>query len=494
MTDGAKRYEYLAQRFRQRDGQSSEMLLFVAPAADVRTWAGIPRKTFDYQHGFQRSLNSGRVGEITEYFSDDKKNISPTAIVVGFNHNSEAVTVEAVTNGAASDGLVQLVIEIPDFEALELRDLIDRAATALESRLPKETIDTIRADLESAVNEASTLHDEANGEGEGQEGEAASASDVLEKPDRSYLADFYAELLGYSRGLASPTDEEKFRQILYSILKPAIIVDGQHRVFGAASADETIKLAVCALAESDWVESVYQFVVINQKAKPIKPAFLNSIIATSLSDAEIKEVYDRLDVSNVDVEKAQIMNRVNVDTDSPFRGMIDFEVEGSTGFLQFPGMSKLVRDFRNIPRTHASLLPKSDWGKPDDIWLQHFYALWRGIRSYFEGEDPRLWQEPSEGNPNNLLKIVSLQELQRLMLDNWADSRAFQFSRPSKTESAAKAFWKDFPSAFFTDEWRKKGLQTSVGRTVLRNAITDTRRNLGRRQWGHRRLGLFREE
>ena len=30
------------------------------------------------------------------------------------------------------------------------------------------------------------------------------------------------------------------------------------------------------------------------------------------------------------------MDRINTDAASPFRGMIDFEIDGATGFLQFP--------------------------------------------------------------------------------------------------------------------------------------------------------------
>jgi hypothetical protein len=76
--------------------------------------------------------------------------------------------------------------------------------------------------------------------------------------------------------------------------------------------------AVCAIPESSWAESVYQFVVINQKAKPIKPAFLSSIIATSLTSDEIATVYGRLRSSKIDVDRAEVMDRVNTDPRSPF--------------------------------------------------------------------------------------------------------------------------------------------------------------------------------
>jgi hypothetical protein len=197
----------------------------------------------------------------------------------------------------------------------------------------------------------------------------------------------------------------------------------------------------------------------------------------------------------VDVEKAQIMDRINSDHASPFRAMIDFQIEGAPGFLQFPGMNTLVGQFQRIPQDYPVLLPGGVWSADEKKdWLRHFYAFWCGVRQYFVKQDPRLWERPSEDNPNNLLKIVTLQEIQRLMLENWADSRIFTFEMPESTREAVTKFWAEFPATFFSDEWKQKGLQTSVGRQILRNAMIETRRNIGRKNWGHRRLGLFRSD
>ena len=485
-------FEYFGQRYRPREDAAQDLLLFVAPAKHIRTWAGVPRKAFDYQHGFQRTLNQGRVSEVAAYFKEDPKNVSPTSIVVGLTGN---VIIEPVEGGEAV-GSVKIKITVPDFTDVPTSELANQAMEVLRERIPKTTIDEIEANPETAATEAMhLLEKEVVDETFGIESETVVDLGAVETAaqDRSYLADFYAQLQGYKEGLlAWPQNDKQLREILYSLLRPAIIVDGQHRVFGGAMAEREMNFAVCAIPNSDWAESVYQFVVINQKAKPIRPAFLGSIIATSLSSDEIADVYDRLKSSKIDVERAEVMDRINTDAASPFNGLIDFEIEGAPGFLQFPGMARLARDFQNIPRSHPVLLPKGSWDGVDGEWLEHFFAVWRGVRSYFEGEDVRLWREPSADNPNNLFKIVALQELQMLMLDNWADSRVFKFTTTDMTEAGACAFWEEFPATFFTDEWRLKGLQTSIGRRILREAMTETRRNIGRKAWGHRRLGLFK--
>jgi hypothetical protein len=433
------------------------------------------------------------VSEVADYFREDPRNITPTSVVVGL---TGAVAIDPIP-GQIENGVetVRVHISLADLTEKSLEDLADLALQELRSRLPESLVAEIEANEEAAFTEAVRLQDEdVVDEPFGIESETGVDFGVgmeAAAQDRSYLADFYAQLRGYRRKLLEWPEQGPLREILYSMLKPAIIVDGQHRVFGGAVADERMLFAVCAIPEASWAESVFQFVVINQKAKPIKPAFLSSIVATSLSTDEIASVYTRLRTSKVDVERADVMNRINSDPTSPFYDMIDFEVEGSPGFLHFPGMARLVREFQNIPRSHSTLLLNGAWSEVAGEWIEHFFAFWRGVRHYFESADPRLWRRPSADNPNNLLKIVTLQEMQGLMLDNWADSKLVRFNAISETENKAFLFWTDFPVTFFTDEWRQKGLQTSVGRRIIRDAITETRRNTGRKNWGHRRLGLF---
>ncbi|MBB4100483.1 hypothetical protein [Sphingomonas kyeonggiensis] len=487
-------YQYNAQRFRPRADGEQELLLFVAPAADIRTWAGVPRKAFDYQHGFQRTLNPARVKDVAQYFRESPRNISPTSVVVGFTG-----AVEMKILGEELDGIepVQVTITLPDYTKMSIEELTATVVGELRMRIPDEA-GKVDQDLENRIADAVRLEDDeavdsSFGIATGSEENTDSDSGLDSIADaHSYLADFYAQLRGFQEKAITWPDERQLREVLYSILRPAIIVDGQHRVFGGAVADPDMRFAICALPGSSWAESVYQFVVINQKAKPIKPAFLSSIIATSLNTTEIAEVYDRLRSSRIDVVRAETMERVNTDPSSPFRSTIDFEVEGSPGFLQFPGMARLVRDFQNIPRSAPVLLPNGEWDEAvEGDALDQFFAFWSGVKDYFDAADDRLWRRPTADNPNRLLMIVTLQEMQGLMLDSWADSRVFKLGLLADVREQARRYWDGFPSTFFTDEWRQKGLQTSTGRTIVRDAMLQTRRKLGEKNWSHRRLKLF---
>jgi hypothetical protein len=486
-------YKYTGFTYSPRNNGS--LVSFIAPVGDIKAWAGVPRKNFNYQHGFQRTLSEKRVAELREFYALNDKNLTPTSIIVAVRAGACAITAlskkDQDGNELMPPGLCQIEMEVPAFSSESTKNLIDSAIDLLKERLGSDSTTSVENDLNAAIDiaiEAETA-DEAD---QVSDIETSAAGDLDEIPS-SHLLHFFTELLAIKSGKSSIEDEPKLREVLYALLKPAIIVDGQHRVYGAAAYTESMQFNVNAIPDADWLEQVFQFVIINQKAKPIEPAFLHSIVATSLTDAEIGHLYKRLQKSGVDVDRAQFMNRINVDAISPFRGMIDFDVEGASGFLKFPGMSALARSFRNISKDFPGLVGAELNWQDENTWLGHFYAFWTGIRDYFSALDPRLWSAPSEDNPNNLLKIVTLQEIQRMVLESWADARAFKLEDAASTKIQSRNYWTGFPPQFFSDEWRKKGLQTAVGRKYLSEAIQTTRRNLDRKGWGHRRLGLFQD-
>jgi hypothetical protein len=489
-------YAYTGIEYVQRG--SGKLVTFVAPVGDIKAWAGVPRKHFNYQHGFQRTLAEKRVNDLRDFYAMDAQNLTPTSVIVAVRKNAckitpelevDPITGEKVPN---KDGLCKIEFDAVDYSTQSTGQLIDLAITLLAERLGSVVVAEIQRNLGAAIELTIEAENEETTEGDFPEAQTPQGESMGEAPT-SHLLHFYTELLAIKQGIEVIADEVKLREVLYSMLKPAIIVDGQHRVYGAAAYTESMRFSVNAIPEADWLEQVFQFVIINQKAKPIEPAFLHSIVATSLTEDEIGRLYKRLRHSGVDVDRAQFMNRINTDPESPFRGMIDFEVEGAGGFLGFPGMSSLAKTFKGIRKDYPGLVPEGTNWSSEDVWISHFYALWTGIKEYFSGKDARLWKEPTESNPNNLLKIVSLQEIQVIMLDTWANSRTFKFVDPAQTAEAARVFWDGFPTEFFTDEWKKKGLQTKIGRKYLSDAIQVTRRNIDRKSWGHRRLGLFQD-
>jgi len=147
-------------------------------------------------------------------------------------------------------------------------------------------------------------------------------------------------------------------------LKPALLVDGQHRTFGAynkiseewekGNDDFEIFLPVGAIINSDWKESVFQFVVINQTAKNIDSKFLSSIISTSLTDLELGHFRKQLMNSGVQVTEGVVLNElgsteleIQGDNINPFYRNIEFGIDGQVGDeLRYNTVKDLVNKLR----------------------------------------------------------------------------------------------------------------------------------------------------
>lgn len=80
-------YSYPVLAFRQQNNAPVQ-LAFVAHAADVLQWAGIPRKSDELLTGFQRFRDDKRVETEVVPFFQNPQNCSPTAVIVGLRRDT----------------------------------------------------------------------------------------------------------------------------------------------------------------------------------------------------------------------------------------------------------------------------------------------------------------------------------------------------------------------------------------------------------------------
>jgi len=71
-------------------------------------------------------------------------------------------------------------------------------------------------------------------------------------------------------------------------------------------------------------EQVFQFYVLNSKAKPLSPTELRRIVSTSLTNEEIEELYKRFKQAGVSADESRWTLEIDTRPDSPFRKRIDF--------------------------------------------------------------------------------------------------------------------------------------------------------------------------
>jgi hypothetical protein len=82
-----------------------------------------------------------------------------------------------------------------------------------------------------------------------------------------------------------------------------------------------------------------------------------------------------------------------------------------------------------------------------------------------------LWTKGS-----NLLKIVTLQELQNIFLE-WLSNRGDEVKDTKTMNKLVVKFLKNFKGKFFDNEWKLTSLQSKTGRDHLRVALRNAQRD-----------------
>jgi len=226
---------------------------------------------------------------------------------------------------------------------------------------------------------------------------------------------------------------------LEAVVRPALIIDGQHRLIGAhqcsAEQGHDIFLPVVALPSASWVDQVYQFIVINEKAEKVKKELLTDIFGSSLTNEEQRRIRDDLEVARVDVEVRIAAVIANRDSRSPFRGLVrltlvDAGDDATTvGFITDATIQLLIEkgsrgarawrsddDFYEafVEPTYPDRTKWDSW--TDGTWRRYWFAFWTEVADFYNEErtqeDP-LWSDEL----TNLTKGVTLRTLQALFME-----------------------------------------------------------------------------
>jgi hypothetical protein len=183
-------------------------------------------------------------------------------------------------------------------------------------------------------------------------------------------------------------------------------------------------------------EHVFQFVVVNQKATPMAPALLGTIVSTSLGTDELKPIAQRLLNARIKLEDSRAIAYLTRAPESPFRGLVQTGMRGDRSeHLQWTVLQGLVRVFREFSggrlygykNDYASLwcqrfLSQSElisdtetheekkelWGQPDGPWRDVFVRFFTLLRDFF-GDPGDIEASNAWGNTrSNLFNKVSL--------------------------------------------------------------------------------------
>lgn len=446
-----KTFNYPALRVRQGAG-APPLVLFSASAVEIDEWVGIPRKTrvVDGETlGFQRDDNPDRVEQIAKFYSEPHNVIHNPLLcairqAIGIDV-SFTPDIDTADEGApAVAGTLAIKAKVRSTQSLH--ELFRNAREALEQRVPElvgrqnpeALISKLRVQSETIIPQVSADETEEEDNAEAVE-ESISNTDDLSQPaeqalfEESHIAEFWDELKAREallELLGNQFQGDEFvgfgRDAVEAYLRPVILVDGQHRLLGALQAARTSldsdpqaltrvaellekgaktdevqelllverarRLPISMLLDANPGEHVFQFVVVNQKATPVRPALLATIISTSLSETELEPITDRLESAGIPLKSSRAISFFARHPSSPFAMLVTrgFENEGSE-LLPWTVLGQLVGMFRDLRGAHYFHDGKLDYA---DIWKRRGLAVSNITNGATDGTVYDAWREP----------------------------------------------------------------------------------------------------
>jgi hypothetical protein len=413
---------YPAIEFHQYgDDDADRLVMFAAPATVLASWAGVPRKGWRLRALYQRWVTPGRAQEVRQFWQDastyDREGhrylLGPTALTLAATEDIQLEDRQIILSYTSDVLRLNTDAERLGYVAMgSLNRLRQRLSSAEQEAL--EDIPPVAEPIEYEVNRVL---------------ESAIQIAQMARDPEEFIAVHeipHAEV-------------RELIEALEALCRPALVVDGQHRLLGAALADRPIQLPVVLLPHASWVDQVFQFVLINEAARKVDTSLLTDIFGNSLTPEEQDEVRHRLGASRIDVEARIAAVVADQDPYSPFKGLVRVNIGGTIptdvtrGFLTEQTIRQLIdggrggtEGFRTSDAFYESVIAPTfsdreeweSWG--NGIWQPYWYAFWGAVRDYYNEEARRagsvvpLWSPEQQ---TNLTKAVTLRQFQQLFIE-----------------------------------------------------------------------------
>lgn len=433
---------------------------------------------------YQRALDDKRVREQVTPFFRMSQNCSPTAIVLSLQETNVCkISFEDSGIPSLDSGihLKRLQLDLRDLKKTSSEDIVAFAVEFLDARISDldvgEAEEGDEPNIETQTDtEGDSSQDSADGEDDTTEEDPVEIGQSMLRSLREKLDS--PELLS-----------EEMIDSLREMLMPALVIDGQHRLFGASGVEEDVPLLVCSMIKPDWKEQVFQFIVVNDKAAGIPKPFITSLAGMSLTGPELDELRNRLSQAGIQLWEVEVMQRLGYDSASPFCNLIEFKVAGSQsqglGYQTMKrvgkawyspksaGLYKLMQALYVKPgdKCPARKVLRERWQSLED-WFQFLCLFWDAYKNKFEKTS--VWEVHS-----NLLTAVVIEMLQAdfmKVLDAqskvlWNVSTLDDTKRIEEMTGRIREFVQEhvgyFHTKHFDREWKRKSLNQKDGKKDL---------------------------
>jgi len=222
-------------------------------------------------------------------------------------------------------------------------------------------------------------------------------------------------------------------------LRPALIVDGQHRLYGMSSFEqENLPVLIVSLVEATSQEQAFQFIVVNSKAVRVNATTAKSIIA----DVEEQALEDRLLGAGIQYgEKLPTLRDINDLPSSPFYKLLKWEHNRTE--TQVVPLSAIEQSLRFLRTTFANFLEDDE-----DSLVEIFMAIWRVVQRRY----PTIWGQ-AESKLMTKVSINAFNEFIAVRLKAASDFGLVEIFDIGSVESSVTKILEPIVQEFWDSEW-----------------------------------------
>ncbi len=233
--------------------------------------------------------------------------------------------------------------------------------------------------------------------------------------------------------------------------KPCLIIDGQHRVFGANAFHPSMNLNIVAFIDNDDSERAFQFVVINNSGSRISKDHIKALNLNfdkeDLNQRLIGSAGFGLGIRDERYDELQV-----IDESEPFKGLLKWPTNAE-GFIPPNAIESALAE------THD----RSTLLGIQDLELDLFLSIWSTIKKIRKN----VWNQNSQ-----LLRKVSIYALTHYMLESMVakqrnEDEPVDFTDEDTLTGLVTRVISRIPEEFWSSEWKVKELDTSLGRQKL---------------------------
>lgn len=266
--------------------------------------------------------------------------------------------------------------------------------------------------------------------------------------------------------------------------RPALVVDGQHRLRGIASYEDDLPVFAIALLDASVEEQAFQFIVINNKSARVPSDNVKAIIANMNEE----QVRDRLLLAGVSYGKTTpALKDADTLKASPFKGLLAWpNNEEDARVVPVTAIEQMLR--------YISTVFAAEFEADEDSPLELLFAMWNVLSSQYAP----LWGPvavETEGAAKFMSK-VNLSALNEFVVDRlkvlWEMGYVDLFDE-DELEEKVKEIVSRLPIEFWQTEWEKLA-DNAAFKHLLKRDLEVVTENVRKKKPWYENLKILQEE